>query len=332
MDLKTLLTIGSETQRGTNLTELDSYNDANMDRLTYGALDQGGEVMYVTIYDSQMLISLDVSDPTDILLLDTLYLSEGACFSIAVTADYAFISTSDLVTVDITDPSDLTPVGTPLNVSPVFEIVIDESNDILYGTTPGEGYILSSYDISDPLDVLYLDDILVNEAGFITQIGSIMVCTGGDYVVYVYLDDPSDLSVMYSHEYTSFNNTAAGNHFKIIDGEYVLFVIYDGGIVVFDLTALDALTVLSTFTDSSLDDGNRITSKQGENIIFCTASGNNGIVSIDVSDPENLSIIDTLTGGSFIAPTTIALGGDVAYVGSQGTGNNDGELTTVNIS
>ncbi len=108
---------------------------------------KSGNILYLAM-GTAGIFTVDVSNPANPVVLDSLVIPNGQCRDVITHQNYAFVAHADgLKVIDITDPSDISAQGTA--GSGYNSIDIDDINDrVFLGKTSGGTDV---YDISTPL-------------------------------------------------------------------------------------------------------------------------------------------------------------------------------------
>ena len=217
------------------------------------ALDEVNSVVYLPSNDD--FFSVDVSDPTNMALLDTLTDSvnlnntAGVALNPARTRAYVISrGTTSVVTVDISDPSNLSILGsyTDANLSDANEFVIDQSTEV--------GYVSAT--VVTALDCSGVTASLLSS------------------VTLSY--DPDDITLAPDQ------------------GVIYLSSRSEDSVVAIDVSNPSSISVISTLVDPvNLNSANRLEVDDARRTLFVVAQSARALVSVDVKDPSSMAVLDT---------------------------------------
>lgn len=214
--------------------------------------------------------------------------------SISISGKYAVIVGLGLSVVDISNPENPKEVGTLPDTEIVGGYGISINGDYAY-VTELQGGNLKSVDISKPTNPSVVDtlDIMSRGRKVWTEDSYALVTTdgtaGGEDPLFhsVHINEPSNLKIAdtlnhidfeYSFEVAVINNTA------LVCGRG------QGHLVQVDVSDITSLSKSGTFTTNSINYPYGIVINQDDSKAFVTtASSDNRVVSLNVSNPLNLS-------------------------------------------
>ncbi len=237
-----------------------------------------GTVAFVATTDA--LLSFDISDPTNLHLLDSPDPPIGASDAV-IAGDLLFVTTSDwdLAIFDISDPLNPAPIS-ETHDSPGVNLAV--SGDFLFGTG---GYSISVFDISNPITPVDLGHVTSStDARFnsLATNGSILFGTTS------FSPTPNDKTGVMVFEMTPENeiveiglweSDARTWGIAIVDG---IAAVADGlrGLRVLDVGEPTVLTVLSSI--NGIGGITRVVEKDG---FFIAAESGHGLRVIDLESP-----------------------------------------------
>ncbi len=271
---------------------------------------------------------VNVSDPINPTFVSS-YNPVSANFDfILARAKYAFLTsliTSTFTIVNISDPSNLFTTGSITDINDLGAAQgFDISGDHAYVGASGR---LTSVDISDP-SVPTINSSLTS-VSFNGQIVNVVV-----YGTYAYclsstnafnivnIADPSTMVIVGTlSDAVNLPTNAALS----IRGNYVYVGCIDR-ITVLNVEDKTAPVLESAFVDAALSGVASI--KLSGDYLYAISSSLETIVTVDISDPSSLSIVDSLAVGSFTFGFSLSLQGNYLYTQSQ----NDNSLHVIRLN
>ncbi len=264
--------------------ELDYIDNSSLDYAQRIAID--GNEAYVNIGSSQVegkTVSIDISDPEDISILDTYtHITDAQMKGIDTTGDIAIVVDSyndNIYSLDITTPSDITLEDTITSTG-----MVNPSYTAIYGSYAfivGEDELLSVEIIN--VGNIVTDDLLtLSDSSFFPF--NIVISSDGNYIYLPCYATNTLISV-------NISNPSA---------------MYEA----------DSLTIPDTIHWWGID----IREDGIKDIIIITHD--EGISSIDISDPSNMAFIETASYNDVTSPRGIAISGDYAYAVDSSATNN----------
>lgn len=300
-------------------------------------VNSGGTVAYVVCSSgaspdvSGQVLSLDVSDPTNILLLDTLTVEvPPACNQVFLLGNYLYF-TSGTVTgaavanrgsfsvIDVTDPSAMVVKGSDSSGISIARglyaenghvFVCSGDNDTLvsFDVSTKTGFVQKDVDatnISGPVDVYndgsyaYLASNL-NDRICVYDISDPLAIVAKDYQTGTPFDNIRSCWASGNYIYSlSFGSTSSNRRLQIVDATDKDNLVNKD----YDATGFAA----STMADVQVVG----------NYAYVVNSGSNTVRIYDVTDPAAIVAKDTDSTG-LATPVGIAVSGDYAYVCSSG--------------
>lgn len=245
------------------------------------------DIVAVVNNDANTLALFDVTDPTAIIAKGTIATGSlpRCCF---VVGNYVYVTcfgANRLDIFDITDPDSIVAkdtITTGAGSGPLGLYVAGNYAYVCQETND----TLSIFDISDPDNIVAKDTIVTN------------------------LDGPANVVVVGNYAYVT----------SRINGKFCIYDISDPT----NIVAKDTHTFSPTYTNpvglAVNEAGTRAyVACQGSVSTLATA---NAVVSLDVSDPDNISVLDTLTVEIPPLANQAYLSGDYLYITGQSTGDS----------
>ena len=263
-----------------NMSILQTFSPTDYYTFLSPKLDSNTNTLYVLDYSNRKIVSINVSTPSNMSIRYDLY--DPSAFNgpqelqLDTTNKIAYIAalgSNTFAAVDISDPDNLTTldfVQDTTAVNGVNDVAVDLENEIAYtvGKTTGS---LASYDISDPSNLTLLDSI-----------------------------SNTNLQGAYNVQLDLSNQVAFVSGFT------------NDCVVSIDISDPNNLSQLSVLTDvTNLDECEYLQYDEGSRVLY--ASNGAGIVdtkliiSIDASDPNNLSILDVVAGTQYRSATYFSI-------------------------
>lgn len=281
-----------------------------------------GNTAYVTNSSARTITSIDITDPTNMSILDTLTgTSMSGAAGIQVSGNVAYVCSqfSDSITsIDITDPSNMVELhslvhSTFLNYASDLKIV----GNIAYVVSPGT-YSIVAINISNPsamfrisqfssasVDSVYTIDVK-DGIGYITSFNSDLIASV----------DLSTMTLLDTYTSTSLNGAKG----VAISGNTAFVTsTNNNSITSIDITDPSNMTELDSYTSSTLDGDKSILIYGDVAYISTLGSVTNLITAIDISSPSNLSLITSLVGASGYASIGIALTNNTIFTAGYTT-------------
>ena len=241
---------------------LDTFADAT-DMNTPTAIERDGNVLYVTASISDSITSLDISDPNNIVKLNTYRSASFIDFANGLDIDrnnkIAYVratgATDYITAINISNPSGMFRISS-FAVNTPSGIRLDVNNNIAYVISSGGNSIIS-IDISNPSAMVQLDEFVgAGDAprGIALDLeNNVAYICGVSYVSSVDISNPSNMSLL--NTVTSSGNIVVPTAMKIDYANNLLYGVDSGldGIVSIDISNPSNMVYLSKYTSSQLD-------------------------------------------------------------------------------
>jgi hypothetical protein len=263
-----------------------------------------GDVAYCGSYAPPYgIYAYDISDPTVApTLLDSIGIPSWVIDAdIEGQVAYFINGTRGLITVDISDPTDLTILGY-LQLSFVANVeAITVAGDIAY--LGGVGWIIS-VNVTDPANPVELDSEALSSYHVydLTAAGNVLYLaadTGG--LRCVNITDPTDL-----HEIGSLPSGTGSVRGVAVAGD-VAYLTNTSYLITVDISDPTSPSYLGNL---SLTGNPERLAISGD--LACLAYGTTDLYTIDISDPRNPKLIGSLDAGAY--GYDVAIAGDFAYI------------------
>lgn len=342
------------------ITTYDIATLTNIDNITSGDLTTAGstdgsvgEVVYdptnkvlfgttgSDLIDDPQLYSVDVSDPTSLVVNDVYTIGNYVSGSIGVTPDGstlfggATVGTDTLYSFDVSTSTSLSQISTLTGITFItdpFVCRVSPSGDRLFvASTPtgssSQGF--RGFNVSNTSSMSYLGLFQpgLTETGVLATNASyecptnIAMTTDNVYAAVVLQDDdldevflmtcdPEDLSVVDWIQLTGLSGgldtdlPASMGTFNVSGSEY-LALLSDKGMVILSISSLGVLSVV--YSDNTLFGVNTVSSMviDRDNFVFyVTAANDSTLYSVDASNPSSLSatlLTSGYTSGGLVA-------------------------------
>jgi len=262
---------------------------------------------YLYARDGSTLFVYDVTNPANMFLANTVVApSNFTNLSIDTANSVGYGVSGRVITAfDLSNPLDIpTPLTHSLAQGGMQQCVLDPANNVLYATDNSRDGI-KSIDVSDNANMSLLDAIeyssdMGNPHGIVIHNDfAFLACSQTDVLAAVDISDPSNLS------YSTKSLTANLNHAYTAALDAANSIVYvtgqaDDSLVAVDIsnpgTSLPQLGHIASGTN--MDNANNIGLDLINEVAYVTSY--QGITSIDISDPGNMSILDFYNGdGSY---------------------------------
>jgi len=161
-------------------------------------------VVFVTNSVDDALYIYDASSPSTLTLLGTLvdttdlFTARGVCLSEKQKVAFIGIN-SGLAAVDVSDPTSPSVLSKVATSYTVWDVCIDDVNDVVYGTSR-DGDRLASFDVSSPNSMSELDNVSADTPcePILDESGDYVFCVGFSGGTNFYSYDVSDPTVLTS--------------------------------------------------------------------------------------------------------------------------------------
>jgi 6-phosphogluconolactonase (cycloisomerase 2 family) len=310
----------------------------------------GFTVAYVTSFISNSITSIDISDPNNLIELDTYTSSnlngaQGIRLDLNNNLAYVVSSTSDSITsIDISNPNNLIELDsyTSSNLNGARNIALDLNNNVAYvtslanGTNLGDASRITSIDISNPNNLVELDSYRSSnlDGAFSVELDlannvAYVVSYVSSSITSINISDPNNLIEMDSYISPNLDGV------RYIALDLINNVAYVASLDSDKLTSINIsnpnnLIELDTYTSTNLDGALGIKLDLANNVAYVTSELSNSITSINISNPNNLTELDSYTstnlGGAF--GLELDLTNNLAYVVST----TSDSITSIDIS
>lgn len=314
-----------------NLFVDGAYSDTATARATGVAYDSATQVVYLVSNGGDSISAIDVSTPGSPSLLDSFQPSSFGAGFVSVAIDttnevgYATIydtaGTSDLVSFDISDPSNLSELDIFSGKGYAWGLSVDLANGVAYIVQRDRDRFVQAVNISNPSSLYLLSSVGLSSdsvdrltfCDLYTAAGkeSLIVCGDQGRIWSVDVGSPSSIS-----EDHRANFSDGATYGVVVDtaNSVAYLAAYGASIVrAIDVSNPSSLSSIGTV---SLSGGPYSVQLDRNNDVLYAAGDSTGdhLSSIDVSTPASMSVIDTIVdAASFRNVYSIALDtGDVA--------------------
>jgi len=304
--------LGIEIINITNLFSLTEVGNWTNYQTPSGAYVKGDNL--IIAYENNGVEIIDISNFNNLYKKSEIPIS-GTIFQFQIKNDFLYVANGieGLKIIDIQDWSNPTIVSTFHKEGIVKSLVIDEN----YGFLACDGYGISTIDISNPLNPLsvanWTEDpkayLIKNHNGF-----HFLGCDthGLKILKYSEIITPRKISD-YSLNINAYE--------VLLDGDiaYLCSVedgIYNGGLTILDISDPFNPQTLGSFNTSGYD---FYDVKINDKICYA-ASKTKGFLSLNITDLENISILDSIGGYLLNSSTKVELYNDLAFVSNGPVG------------
>lgn len=283
-------------------------------------LDLVGDVLYRS--NGGYMEALDVSDPEAPVVLGRFLVEDAVVMSVDVEGDYAYVPAQrptvfgergSLQIVDVSDPSN--PVGVGAVTGRSFYDVHVEGTTV-YAAALGGG--LRIYDATDPANPAELGFVTISggSALSVAKDGDIAyVAAGGAGLRAIDVSDPTAPTVVGTFSvdlYPEISEFATGVFYA--DG-YAYVSAQPLGLIIVDVSDPTAPVEVSHYVVTDEDNGQiRTVVVEGDTAFL---GKDRGMISLDVSDKQNITRIGTLDFDATGSSQAILLDGTTAWVGNR---------------
>jgi len=304
--------LGIEIINITNLSSLTEVGNWTNYQTPSGAYVKGDNL--IIAYENNGMEIIDISNFNNLYKKSEIPIS-GTIFQFQIKNDFLYVANGieGLKIIDIRDWSNPTIVSTFHKEGIVKSLVIDET----YGFLACDGFGISTIDISNPFNPLsvanWTEDpkacLIRNYNGF-----HFLGCETQGLKILKYSETITPRKIS---EY-SFGINAQE---VVLDGDIVYLCsvedgIYNGGLTILDISDPFNPQNLGSFNTSGYD---FYDVKIKDNICFA-ASKTKGFLSLNITDPENISILDSIGGYLINSSTKVELYNNLAFVSNGAVG------------
>lgn len=318
--LRTIATGGEPLGDTDEMTIVNVWTDADLfSQPTYLLPDPDRDVMYVMNNGTDVILTINISDPTNPTLLDkiqypTVSASGGRGFAYNPVDQYLYYlsGSGDLHVIDVSDPSDLSVLSATSGVvSDFFESWDPRGYLYSAGGTSDQFY---STDVSDPLNPFIADQIGIedqpNDCGYpgSGDYAYATIARSLDGVTSVDVSDPTNLV---KAQFLAFGNARAID-FGPDDVAYVTTIA--DVLVTLDISDPTNMAVLDTL--GLVNDVKRAIYADG--YVFGHEDDQDRAFAVDASDPTDLVYADSVADSADMdGPTAVAYKDGYLYVGAR---------------
>lgn len=328
--------------KGTWPTYID-YITSGVGQSTESAIS--GDVLYIISADSNNLVSIDISDPWNMLEMQNFVAVEFDWpRGLRIVGTTAFILSdngSAIISVDISDPYDMVIIQnfTSTSLTDLERMDLNEAGTIAYAIG-GIHARITAIDISDPADMFILgvmtSSYLLN-ASDISVSGNIAIVVSpiADSVASIDISNPQSMSIMdFIDTYPIFYRAVAveivGDIAHIVSDSYENGIDKVGAFISLDISDPGNLVVLEKYYDENTRGVVDLAISGDIAILVCSAIKTN-IISFDISDPNSMIYMNYVPRPTDIAysniSTRVSIKDYVAY-----TSDTNGFIYSVDIS
>lgn len=290
-----------------------------------------GSTAFVTSGTGDSFNSYDISDPTNIILLDSITsanLDNPQKF--CISGNYAYIACFDtdmLVIVDITTPSAMIEKGnvTSANLNEAADVTIFGSSAFVGCGFSGGNNKLVSIDVSNVNSPVELDSLSsVN----INVVRSVDIDTTGNYVyltspiaskivifnvsVPATLTEESTISTMFSSK--PYDVKQNGDSIVVCGSGYATG--FSHGVQTVDVTSHASPAILDTINDAKYSQANGVIING--NLAYMVGGVNNFVSIIDITDVNTILETDYFTNASLADSYDVDISGNHLFIARQG--------------
>lgn len=264
-------------------------------------VDRVGQVAYVGSA-TNLLRSIDVSDPTNMAVLDSINyggdMRSGLAFDSVREVVFANNRGSNLLyAIDVSNPSSMSTIS---NLSITYDSVFaayDEVNQYLFLTY--QLNYLDVYDVSNTSSMSFRGSTIISGSGFqeialdtANQVAFVADYTGTRFYAL-------DYSTANPTQISSLSLASGGRPVGCrldLANQVAYLGCLDDSIRSIDISNTSSMSVLDTYTSATeIDDPYALELDLVNQILFVGAYSGNEVSSFDVSDPTNITFLDNLT-------------------------------------
>ncbi len=325
-ETNTYISLGDKTDQVTietectgTLTEEDTLTTTELNDVVSIIID--GDYAYVATIGYDGLVSVDISDPTNMSQTDSVtngsdILNPGKMDIQGEIVYIAVYGSSRITSVDISDPTNLTILDSTsaTNISNPGAVAIKGNYAFLANS---DGII--SIDISDPSNMTeadYLSSTDMDGGADIKIIGdhAFVVAYTDRTLTSIDISDPTNMSQTDSTTSPSSSLTAVND--MEVKGNYIFATSnLTDSVAVFDVSDPTNLTEIENYVIPSASDSGAI-ALLGNYVYVGDSNGGGGLAKVDISDPTNLSEKAYTTSTNINNPVAIAVKGEYVFVGA----------------
>ncbi len=257
----------------------------------------------------------------ELVTKDSLYVNSGTPRSVAVSGNYTYVTSSSTNTLTIfntSNPDNIVLINsTSENLTSPVSVAI--SGNYAYVVNSGQDLVV--YNISDPANIIFVTAIASYfvDPRFITISGNYaFIADSGNYSVVVFdISDPENISFIndFSSEFSPISLAVSGDYVYVIDDSSNGSTI-NGGIISLDISDINNIIQGDYIggISNSIDGPNSIA--VSGNYAYVTNIYNSTLVVINISDPNSMYVVDTITT-PYAQYGGVVVSGNYAYVGEN---------------
>ena len=286
-----------------SLTEVGNWTNYQTPRETYVKGDN-----LIIAYENIGVEIIDISNFNNLYKKSAIPIS-GTIFQFQIKNDFLYLANGieGLKIIDIQDWSNPTIISTFHKEGSVKSLVIDEN----YGFLACDGYGISTIDISNPFNPVSVANWTEDPKAYLIKNHNGFHFLGCETHGLKILKFSETITPRKISEY-SLNINA---HEVVLDGDiaYLCSVedgIYNGGLTILDISNPFNPQYLGSFNTTGYD---FYDVKINDKICYA-ASNTKGFLSLNITDLENISILDSIGGYLLNSSTKVELYNDLAFV------------------
>ncbi len=247
-----------------------------------------GSVAYVTgRYNGDVVHSIDISDPYNMVLLDTISGLDGVQ-AIAIEGSVAYVcvtNTDSVASINISNPNDLQILDSVSDIAMDVCSEIYVKNSIVY-VASNTGASLATVDATDPSDLIYLSSVDVGGRCYgvvVDKTEDVAYVSVSNAVKSIDVANPSSMSVLHT---LSINGSGKG---LAIKGD-VLYTTGSENFTSIDISTPSLMVELDNISSANWQ-GEGALVLSGD-VAFRVSDTSDTLASWDISDPDNLALIE----------------------------------------
>lgn len=281
-------------------------------------LDISGNYAYVVGGVTGSLISIDISDPTDLTIANYITHADiGGATDIVISGNYAYLSSSTtdtILSIDISNPTSLSHAYSLTDADIDSPTYADIKGNYLFAVNDDNDKVVS-VDISTPTNLSVVSsfthaDISVPFCISINKNHAYITSRGNDKVVSVNISDPANMSFADSLSHANINDP---REIVAVD-DYAYLVMDDLAILTsIDISNPANLVYLNAASNAQLIQTRHL-DINGAVAYTTSMAGGATVSAFNISSPGNLKYINSLSVAGIVNSAGIKIKGEYLFV------------------
>ncbi|MCP3685499.1 MAG: hypothetical protein GY861_22840, partial [bacterium] len=314
-----------------DIHQVSSLSSSSLDAARSVFVD--GDYAYVASWNNASLTVINISDKSEIVIVDSLSNSssmDGAA-SVFVDGDFAYVASyynDSLTVINISDKSSIVQVGylSSSSMESAYSVFVDGDYAYVASYYSDSLTVINVSDKSSIVRVDYLENSTSMDAA-----RSVFVDGDYAYVASALSDsltviDVSNKSDIVQVGYLS-SSSLGGAWSVFVDGDFAYVASYiNDSLTVIDVSNKSDIVLVDSLSSSSMNVAYSVV-VDGD-YAYVASGDNDSLTVIDVSNKSDIFMVDSLSSSSLDGAFSVVVDGDFAYVASR----FNASLTVIDIS